>query len=125
MGMGRHDRIDITGAEEHPCPQNAPYEEINNTCAGITGGHKVCLLVCRPEGVGRAGSRDTFDKGQEHIEDKYHEGSCLKNSSAFCHGMALRWVIGGEQKENDYTYDPQIGRARVGKECRSRWSPYH
>src|SRR2546427_12019258 len=20
---------------------------------------------------------------------------------------------------------PQIGRARVGKECRSRWSPYH
>ena len=21
--------------------------------------------------------------------------------------------------------DDQIGRARVGKECRSRWSPYH
>jgi len=22
-------------------------------------------------------------------------------------------------------YGGQIGRARVGKECRSRWSPYH
>ena len=22
-------------------------------------------------------------------------------------------------------FDPVIGRARVGKECRSRWSPYH
>ena len=24
-----------------------------------------------------------------------------------------------------YSRFPQIGRARVGKECRSRWSPYH
>src|SRR2546422_11597175 len=23
------------------------------------------------------------------------------------------------------TNEPEIGRARVGKECRSRWSPYH
>src|ERR1039457_1258725 len=22
-------------------------------------------------------------------------------------------------------FDPEIGRGRVGKECRSRWSPYH
>ena len=31
------------------------------------------------------------------------------------------------QKKLDYVKDnsAEIGRARVGKECRSRWSPYH
>src|SRR5256885_8299233 len=26
---------------------------------------------------------------------------------------------------NEWTARKEIGRARVGKECRSRWSPYH
>ena len=48
--------------------------------------------------------------------------------------------IGGEDGEDMITFDnnagsdlsssededgPKIGRRRVGKECRSRWSPYH
>ena len=32
----------------------------------------------------------------------------------------LRWV-----KNDPDTYNLQIGKRRVGKECRSRWSPYH
>ena len=39
-------------------------------------------------------------------------------------GLALAWPLLtriAEELAGDY----EIGRARVGKECRSRWSPYH
>ena len=29
------------------------------------------------------------------------------------------------EDKNLVQYELQIGRGRVGKECRSRWSPYH
>ena len=32
---------------------------------------------------------------------------------------------GSQLQDSDGSYLHKIGRARVGKECRSRWSPYH
>ena len=34
--------------------------------------------------------------------------------------LAQKWLSTGAQPT-----EIEIGRARVGKECRSRWSPYH
>ena len=45
-----------------------------------------------------------------------------ENTMADC-----QWLIQNDVPltEENLTYYEEIGRARVGKECRSRWSPYH
>lgn len=114
MGVGGHYLIDIAGPQEHQCTEHASYQEIKNADAGITGGHKVGLLVCRPERIWRAGSGDALDEGQEHVDDKYNEGSRLQNGGNPGCWMDLRGVECGEQKEGDYAYDPQIGKEKMG-----------
>ena len=37
----------------------------------------------------------------------------------------IGWVASHLVEIVGWVEDTQIGRARVGKECRSRWSPYH
>src|SRR5258708_30962202 len=41
--------------------------------------------------------------------------------------LMLKGVAQAEEMHNTEVHSPahEIGRARVGKECRSRWSPYH
>src|SRR3989449_9163150 len=40
---------------------------------------------------------------------------------AFCSGMDLDELA----RQQDASADPRSEERRVGKECRSRWSPYH
>ena len=55
----------------------------------------------------------------------------LRHSAAHVMAAALVDLYGdvkfgvGPAIENGFYYDSQIGERRVGKECRSRWSPYH
>src|SRR5574341_57018 len=40
-------------------------------------------------------------------------------------GLVERARVVHAEQQQDAVAAPEIGRARVGKECRSRWSPYH
>src|SRR3712207_6951675 len=60
----------------------------------------------------------------EKIDHVHHAG----NSSGIVDGASLL-LIGGEQAGTDLGLTPRARvdrkKRRVGKECRSRWSPYH
>ena len=46
-------------------------------------------------------------------------GKCVVASAAYISGQKLKDARLG------LSFNYKIGRGRVGKECRSRWSPYH
>ena len=47
----------------------------------------------------------------------------LKGTKTYENLMAA--FAGESQARNKYTYSSRSEERRVGKECRSRWSPYH
>ena len=67
--------------------------------------------------AGRAGFGDAVAAAESAPEGGYLLPGLV---DVHCHGG------GGESFPNARTAEHyEIGRARVGKECRSRWSPYH
>src|SRR4030065_106589 len=85
MGMGRHDRIDITRAEEHPCPQNAPYEENDNTYDPQIG--KEEMGICEG-GTVEPLSRKHRDYVVRHPED-HHGKETQQKGMDRCHNKGI------------------------------------
>ena len=52
----------------------------------------------------------------------FTDGACSGNPGPGGYGVILRYK--GNSKEL-WGGDPRSEERRVGKECRSRWSPYH
>ena len=67
-----------------------------------------------------AGMTDGFHTADKRNELGYHFGMGMDRYVNGCH----KWVFGGEYLQKYYPYKRSEER-RVGKECRSRWSPYH
>ena len=55
---------------------------------------------------------------------KYSIFNLVKNAFSGHQNWDLAWKDPTPKKEYDVVII-EIGRRRVGKECRSRWSPYH
>ena len=60
-----------------------------------------------------------FESIKEYAEDFY---LFLQEEKFFCSSEQQKDYLDGELATY---YNNEIGRRRVGKECRSRWSPYH
>ena len=72
--------------------------------------------------------------GQEHMVQQLMvallaKGHCLlEGVPGVAKTLAVRSfsiVVGGDFARVQFTPDYEIEERRVGKECRSRWSPYH
>ena len=51
----------------------------------------------------------------------------FKQIANFCnlHEVEIQGIADGEVAKGIKAYNPRSEERRVGKECRSRWSPYH
>ena len=49
----------------------------------------------------------------------------MKTVVAFANGKGGRIIFGIDDKTREVVGIPRSEERRVGKECRSRWSPYH
>ena len=75
-------------------------------------------------------------RAKKRIQRDFFHDMILDSNESAIFALVIKTVyikmakVGYIFKENNDSFDAerewmQIGRARVGKECRSRWSPYH
>src|SRR4051812_50101434 len=65
----------------------------------------------------------TIDHRPEGDEKWFLENE--KTVTQFCRKLAAERPLKDIRDEYNYPKKKEIGKRRVGKECRSRWSPYH
>ena len=83
-------------------------------------------------------SNDIFTKhilglsyNQRLVNDRWQNSLFVKNYTNYLNvtQQDLPWITGSREKQDastkNYTGAERSEERRVGKECRSRWSPYH
>src|SRR2546430_12385068 len=67
------------------------------------------------------GAQDTVAQVLVRLEDDWTVGLTHRDAALFRHLLADGFIY----TEDDRTVGRRSEERRVGKECRSRWSPYH
>ena len=82
--------------------------------------------ILNNEGYGRYRVRDAeADKIQFDIADESDIKENIENTEIKPKGLAYRVLLNSIIKEEENEALCRSEERRVGKECRSRWSPYH
>ena len=75
--------------------------------------------------MGRNPQTDLVHLG-ERVDDLQNGFYVIQNPEKFCFGMDAVLLSGfAKIRNNARVLDMRSEERRVGKECRSRWSPYH
>src|ERR1043166_3107297 len=104
-----------------------PSRNAELTCHEIAGGGSLCIET--RVAAGTAAFHDTMTGGGAGLAIALLGAIVLASIAVRVIRKRLRPIRGTiDQAIRDQTYTTRIGRSeerRVGKECRSRWSPYH